>query len=186
MSDLNERFPKDVKYVPVSPTTTGGFWANLKLIRPVAWVVAIAVLVGVECIFWIGLFPEKLPPDTALFPKLALSLVPIILFIYVMLIGYVYVDAKRRGMRYVMWTLLATFINNFIGIIIYFLLRDPLPTPCPKCGHLARSTFSFCPDCGAELLRVCKSCHKKLEMGWVSCAWCGTPVGGGAQTSAKS
>ena len=32
--------------------------------------------------------------------------------IYVLLIGYVYADAKRRGMRYVMWTLLAIFIDR--------------------------------------------------------------------------
>ncbi len=179
MSDLNERFPKDVKYMTTTPPVTGGFWANLMLIRPVAWVVAIVVLIGMESAFWFTLFPDKMK-GFPLLPRLFLSLVPVILFVYVMLIGYVYVDSKRRGMRYVMWTLIATFINNFIGIIIYFLLRDPMPTPCPKCGHSARSTFAFCPDCGAELLRTCLACHKKLEMGWVSCAWCGVPVGGQA------
>lgn len=179
MSELNDRFPKDLKYVPVTPVATGGFWANLKLIRPVAWTIAIVVFVGFECLLWLLAFHDE-SKFIGLAPKIAISLMPIILFIYVMMIGYVYVDAKRRGMRYVMWTLIATFINNFIGIIIYFLLRDPLPTPCPKCGHMARSTFAFCPDCGAELLRICRSCRKKLEMGWVSCAWCGTPVGGQA------
>ncbi len=48
------------------------------------------------------------------------------LFVLVLLIGYVYADAKRRGMRYVMWTLLAIFIPNAIGIILYFVMRDPL------------------------------------------------------------
>jgi hypothetical protein len=182
MSTINDKFPKDVQYMGATPST-GGFWANLKLIRPVAWVVAIAVFLGPEILFWSAMFPDKFHNSGPL-PRLILSLVPVILFIYVMLIGYVYLDSKRRGMRYVMWTLLATFINNFIGIIIYFLLRDPMPTPCPKCGHLARSGFSFCPDCGAELLRTCRACHKKLEMGWVSCAWCGAPVGGQAPKQA--
>jgi hypothetical protein len=107
--------------------------------------------------------------------------IPVFLFILVLLIGYVYADAKRRGMRYVMWTLLAIFIFNGIGIILYFLMRDPLPTPCPKCGFMARSAFTFCPSCGGELMRTCKACHRKLEPGWVNCAYCGTPTGAQVQ-----
>ena len=53
---------------------------------------------------------------------------------YVLLVGYVYGDARRRGMNHVLWTLLAIFIPNAIGIILYFILRDPVPVPCPTCG----------------------------------------------------
>ena len=35
---------------------------------------------------------------------------------YALLVGYVYGDAKRRGMRYIMWTLLAIFLSNGIGV----------------------------------------------------------------------
>ena len=31
-----------------------------------------------------------------------------------------------------LWTLLAIFIPNAIGIILYFILRDPVPVPCPS------------------------------------------------------
>ena len=38
-------------------------------------------------------------------------LLPMILAGYTLLIGYIYGDARRRGMRYVMWTLLAIFLS---------------------------------------------------------------------------
>jgi hypothetical protein len=177
MNTPNERFPRDAQYVPTSPVAIGGFWENLEMIRPVAWVIALIVFIGMECIFWFAMIQDKMH-GAPLIAKAAVTLIPLIPAGYVLLVGYVYVDSKRRGMRYVMWTLLAIFINNFIGIILYFLLRDPLPTPCPKCGHQARGGFSFCPKCGTEILRACNTCHKKLEIGWVRCAYCGAPVGG--------
>jgi hypothetical protein len=96
--------------------------------------------------------------------------------VWIPLIGFVNGDAKRRRMRYVMWTLLAIFIPNFIGIILYFLLRDPLPQPCGACGKTADGSFSFCPHCGARLGLSCAQCHRPVEAGWVNCAYCGTKL----------
>ena len=53
------------------------------------------------------------------------GLMPLVLIPYIALIGYVNADARRRGMRSVMWTLLAIFIANGLGIILYFVLREP-------------------------------------------------------------
>ena len=53
----------------------------------------------------------------------------LIVVLPVLLVGYVWADAKRRGMNAVLWLLLAIFIPNAIGIILYFILRDPLPVP---------------------------------------------------------
>jgi hypothetical protein len=173
-----------------SPLNEGtlGFWGNLKLIRPAAWVVAIIALVGMPLLLFFVAYPGADPNEMARTPELLRVVGPFfggaVLMTYVLLIGFVYVDAKRRGMRYVMWTLLAIFIMNGIGIILYFLMRDPLPTPCPKCGFMARSAFTFCPSCGGELMRTCKECHRKLERGWVNCAYCGTPTGAQAQRTA--
>jgi RNA polymerase subunit RPABC4/transcription elongation factor Spt4 len=89
-------------------------------------------------------------------------------------------------MRYVMWTLLAIFIWNFIGTILYFLMRDPMPTPCPKCGKLSAQSFTFCPSCGVELMRTCRVCHRKLGPGWSNCAYCGTSLASQAGSSAPS
>jgi len=94
----------------------------------------------------------------------------------ILLIGYVYGDAKRRGMRYVMWTLLAIFIPNAIGIILYFILRDPLPVACPSCGRLVKSSFTFCPYCSTSLQPTCPQCGFAVERGWRHCPKCGTQL----------
>ena len=53
--------------------------------------------------------------------------------LFILLVGYVWADAKRRQMNAVLWVLLAIFIPNLIGVILYFILRQPLPVPCPSC-----------------------------------------------------
>jgi RNA polymerase subunit RPABC4/transcription elongation factor Spt4 len=96
--------------------------------------------------------------------------------IWVLLIGYVYADAKRRGMRYVMWTLLAIFIPDAIGVILYFILRDPLMKPCPGCSQVLKSGYTFCPYCGTSLLPTCPNCGRSVELGWANCPTCGTKL----------
>jgi RNA polymerase subunit RPABC4/transcription elongation factor Spt4 len=88
----------------------------------------------------------------------------------------VYADAKRRGMRYVMWTVLAIFIPNAIGIILYFILRDPLMKPCPGCSQVLKSGYTFCPHCGTSLLPTCPNCGRSVELGWANCPACGTKL----------
>jgi RNA polymerase subunit RPABC4/transcription elongation factor Spt4 len=100
--------------------------------------------------------------------------------LWVLLIGYVNADAKRRGMRYVMWTLLAIFIPNAIGIILYFILRDPRMRSCPSCSQLVRPGFAFCPHCGQNLAPACPNCKRPVEAGWRNCPACGTVLGGSA------
>ena len=92
---------------------------------------------------------------------------------YVALIGYVYGDAKRRQMRYVMWTLLAIFIPNAVGMILYFILRDPLWKPCPGCGTLAKTGLPFCPRCGTSLQPTCANCGQLVDPTWAHCGHCG-------------
>ena len=77
-------------------------------------------------------------------------------------------------MRYVMWTLLAIFVPDFIGIILYFILRDSLPGDCPSCHKSVLAKFVFCPYCGASVRPVCPQCGKNIEPGWANCGHCGT------------
>ncbi|MDX2154528.1 MAG: zinc ribbon domain-containing protein [Bryobacteraceae bacterium] len=104
------------------------------------------------------------------------SIVPVILAIYALLAAYIYHDAKRRGMNHVVWTLLAVFVPNGIGIILYFLMREPRPQPCPSCGTVVKGKFAFCPSCGAGLNPACPSCRKPVESGWRNCAHCGSAL----------
>jgi hypothetical protein len=101
-------------------------------------------------------------------------------FVYALLVAYVYGDARRRGMRHVVWTLVAALVPNAMGIIAYFLLREPLLKPCAACGTPARRGFAFCTRCGAPLAQTCAACRRALDPGWTHCAHCGAPVGSAA------
>ena len=101
---------------------------------------------------------------------------PLFLAGYIVLIGYIYGDARRRGMRYVMWTLLAIFLFNGIGVILYFILREPLQVYCSRCGSGVQPTHAFCPRCGAGVQPACRACHRTIQAGWTHCAWCGAQL----------
>jgi len=84
--------------------------------------------------------------------QIAFATVPALLaFAYVLLVGYINNDAKRRGMRHIVWTRLAIFIPYGLGGVLYFILRYPLQIPCPKCRVRARTNYAFCPHCGTDL-----------------------------------
>ncbi len=156
------------------------FSDELRIIPRIAWVIAVLVW---ACMFFV-LFFVALPNDSKLrlWPpagQFAFSIWPgLLLAILVLLIGYINADARRRGMRYIMWTLLAIFIPNSIGIILYFVMRDPLLARCPKCGAQGRANFAFCPQCGSQLAPACPICKRTVESAWHSCAYCGAALAG--------
>jgi hypothetical protein len=111
----------------------------------------------------------------ALIPPLAV----VILWVWWVMIFYVMQDARRRRMSVLLWTLLVIIIPNALGFIVYFLLREPVPMICPKCSAEIRPEFAFCPACRHELAPTCPSCHRPVERGWTSCAFCGVKLGEG-------
>ena len=104
--------------------------------------------------------------------------IPLFLTAALLLIAYINADARRRGMRYVMWTLLAIFLPNSLGIILYFVLRDPLPVRCRSCNSPVQPNFAFCPQCGNEISSVCPACKRAVAPGWKRCAFCGGALPG--------
>jgi hypothetical protein len=115
------------------------------------------------------------------FPVFLMTLIgAVALAVYALLIGYVYGDARRRGMNQVMWTLLAIFIPSAVGVILYFILRDPIPVPCPSCGTPARKGHAYCASCGAAVRAACPQCRQPLEAGWRNCVRCGAPLAASA------
>ncbi len=111
------------------------------------------------------------------FPVFLMTLIgAVALAIYVLLIGYVYGDARRRAMNQVLWTLLAIFIPSAVGVILYFILRDPIPVPCPSCATPARKGHAYCASCGAAVRAACPQCRQPLEAGWRNCVRCGAPL----------
>lgn len=163
-----------------------GYWASLKVIPVAAWIIAALVYSGMLLFTVLYVFQYdanmKMWSDWQKVPFAVFM--PLFLVVLVLLIGYVNGDAKRRGMRYVMWTLLAIFVPNALGIILYFLLRDPLPAPCPGCGTRVGGAFAFCPQCGTVVSPSCPQCRRTVDRAWANCAHCGTKLPGASQTAA--
>jgi len=145
------------------------------------WTAVLVTLVYVAVMAGIFLLPAIAERD----PKALLILSPfflltligaVFLAAYVLLVGYVFGDAKRRGMNHVLWTLLSIFIPNAIGIILYFILRDPVPVPCPSCGTPAKKGHAFCAGCGTAVRAACPACRQPVETGWRNCARCGASL----------
>jgi Double zinc ribbon len=172
------------------------FIKELRVIPTAAWIVGGLMYAGFTTPLFFVVVPTD--PDIGKWPRWGQALFVYGMFLFVVafvaLIGYVYGDAKRRQMRCGMWTLLAIFIPYAIGIILYFILRDPLPKPCPTCGHLAKAGFVFCPRCGTSVQPTCPNCGKGVDLTWANCPHCGqrlpaastlsTIPGGAAQQSA--
>jgi len=154
------------------------FTKELRVIPKAAWIVAWLIYFCVTMPLFLLVAPTD--PDMAKLPRWSQAVLIygflLVEVAWVALIGYIYGDAKRRQMRYVLWTLLAIFIPNAIGIILYFILRDPLPKPCPGCRYLERAQFPFCPHCGTLMHPACPKCGKPLESTWTNCAFCGQPL----------
>jgi hypothetical protein len=151
---------------------------HLSIIPLPIWVIATLVYLGV----FIGLITIAIPqfPKTTDVPRggqIALGLfAACIPAIYILLLGYIYADAGRRGMRQWLWVLLAILIPNAIGIILYFVLRDPLAFYCSSCGAAAKSSYTFCPNCSTPLRPRCPQCARPIELGWKHCPHCGAPA----------
>jgi RNA polymerase subunit RPABC4/transcription elongation factor Spt4 len=101
---------------------------------------------------------------------------------YILLIGYVNRDAGRRGMSRILWTLIAIFVPNALGIVLYFILRKPRLLNCPQCGVIVEPGFGFCPRCRCRLSPVCPHCQHGVNLGDKFCPFCGGDVGSGTNT----
>ena len=74
----------------------------------------------------------------------------IFISIWILGLGYVYADARRRCMPPILWTLIAVFIPNLLGFLLYFALRRPIALPCPHCGQATTAGQRFCSWCGYQ------------------------------------
>lgn len=94
-------------------------------------------------------------------------------------LGYVYRDAKRRGMNGALWTLLVLILAPvylFIGLVIYLLVRDPLPYTCPQCAATVSAKYNFCPNCKYNLHPACPQCQQEVSDTDKFCPYCATEL----------
>jgi lipid-A-disaccharide synthase-like uncharacterized protein len=154
---------------------------EMKVIPSGAWSAALllcAVLPVGLCVYWIiNGYPSGPSAISRHAPELIVGCLAFAFFsVYILIIGYIVGDARRRGMPVLLWTLLAIFIPSAIGIILYFILRRPLLRACSQCGTRADAAYAFCPSCGATLGKTCPSCHNSVEYAWAHCAKCGAAL----------
>jgi len=129
---------------------------------------------------------DMFPPDLRYSPALAsLALAGIVtgaslsLAIIIFLVAYVNRDASRRGMSSALWTILVIILLpawGFIGFVIYLLMREPLPYPCPQCGNTVGARFNFCPNCKCNLHPSCPQCKREIAETDKFCPYCGNEL----------
>jgi hypothetical protein len=95
---------------------------------------------------------------------------------YVLLIGYVSRDVKRRHMSAPLWMLIVLVMPGGIGAIVYFLLRQPLMMRCPHCRSELVEGVHFCPQCRFQVAPVCGQCFRGVQITDAYCPQCGHDV----------
>jgi hypothetical protein len=104
---------------------------------------------------------------------------------YMVMIGYVMRDSRRRGMNPRAWlAVMLALMPSGLGFIVYFLLRSPVVLECPGCSSRIPPDANFCPRCRRQLKAVCELCHRSLLPGDLYCAHCGQAVTESQQVAA--
>jgi hypothetical protein len=140
---------------------------------------AIALIANIEAARHGGtMFPPELQNDPVL-SSLALAglvtLVSLFMASLIFMIAYVNRDASRRGMNSALWTILVLLFLptwGLIGLIIYLLMREPLPYNCPQCGATVGARFNFCPNCKCNLHPSCPQCKREVVETDKYCPYC--------------
>jgi len=168
--------------MPVRGDTSTRFMDEVRIIPPVAWVIAVLLFLVLPMImvFVVSHDPAQ-PPLAIIVPA---TLIPAtLLACYVLLIGYVNKDAGRRGMSRALWTLIAIFVPNALGIVLYFVLRKPRVQRCPHCREVVESGYGFCPTCRYRLSPACPQCQRGVNLSDRYCPYCGADLRSPAQAA---
>ncbi len=170
------------------------FWSEFKLVPAwLRWTVALLFVVAQAAALLVNLHglpshDEIFPPDLKYNPALAslalagiITMVSVCMASIIFLIAYVNRDAKRRDMNTALWTLLVILLLpawGFLGFVIYFLMREPLPYDCPQCGKSVGARFNFCPNCKCNLHPSCPNCKREVVETDKFCPYCAQELSG--------
>lgn len=124
-----------------------------------------------------------------------------IVVIWLALIVYTYLDAKRRisDPFLVACATIGSFFP-YIGTAVYAIVRPPefledahereleiraaelrvkqlTEASCPKCEYPIERSFLRCPKCQQRLKNPCPSCGKPVDPRWGLCPYCESPLG---------
>ena len=159
----------------ITNETQTGLTSEIRIVPSWAWALAATAFVAAQWFFNIAMTRQPHAP-----PEWARALLGVLAGIcagcYLLFIGYINRDAKRRGMSPILWTIVAVIIPNALGIILYFILRQPRSSACPKCGTAVQTGFNFCPRCSYKLSPSCPHCQRLVGVNDVYCPYCGTSL----------
>jgi Double zinc ribbon len=127
-------------------------------------------------------------------------LVLIVIVVWLALIVYTYLDARRRisDPFLIGCATIASFFP-FLGTIVYAILRPPeflddsrereleikaaelrlrqlAELTCPNCQYPVEKTYLRCPRCKRRLKDPCPSCGKPVDPRWTLCPFCETAL----------
>jgi hypothetical protein len=68
---------------------------------------------------------------------------------WLLCLGFVFADARRRAMRPFLWVLVAGLFPHLLGFLLYFVLRQPIASTCSHCGGTISLNLRFCSWCGS-------------------------------------
>jgi len=144
---------------------------EIRILSPWAYSIFAIVLFTVFVLF---LTVVGLDPHAPRLPIRALLgiLAGTVMGCYAVLIGYINQDSGRRGMSRLLWTLVAIFVPNGLGIVLYFVLRKPRTPHCPQCNAAVDAAFSFCPLCRTRLRPACPHCQRSIDLTDKFCPYC--------------
>lgn len=165
------------------------FWNEFRIVpNGLIWTTVVLFLIAQAIAFFVNHWNFYHSPGDIFAPDLidtpwlsylalagVITLVSVFMSSLVFLIGYVNRDAKRRGMNSALWTLLVIVLLpawTFIGFLIYFLMREPLPYDCPQCGKSVGARFNFCPNCKCNLHPSCPNCKHEVVETDKFCPYC--------------
>jgi RNA polymerase subunit RPABC4/transcription elongation factor Spt4 len=148
---------------------------EMKIVPAWAWGLALIAFVAAQWYFNLTIVHHPHAPPAWVRPLFGL-LAGIGGGAYLLLIGYVNRDSKRRGMSPVLWTIVAILIPNAMGILLYFVLRQPLRRSCPQCGNAVQIEFNFCPRCSYKLGPSCPQCQRLVAVDDTYCPYCGASL----------
>jgi hypothetical protein len=140
----------------------------------------------------------------------ATLLVLMLVVLWLALIVYTYLDARRRisDPFLVACATVASFFP-YIGTAVYAIVRPPefledahereleikaaelkvrqlREQTCPNCEYPVEKNFLRCPNCQRRLKDPCPTCSKPVDPRWGLCPYCETTLSGGGEGQRRS
>lgn len=121
------------------------------------------------------------------------AIIFLLILLWLSFIYWTYRDAKLRNTSPFFWAFIV-FIFNFLGLILYLILRPPeyiddiverdleikriesllnsKQSICPACSGEVKEEYLICPYCRKKLKNSCVECGKSLNLDWKVCPYC--------------